>query len=296
MHSPCRKQRASGSSARLPALHLLAIAAWLNSIWQPTSNRAHKSVDSLTIAGIVFVCTFGGARFGLYLRRVLPEPHLSTDSKDVVKMGTGLIATLSALVLGLLIASAKNSFDAQRNGLQQLSTNLILLDRSLKFYGPETKEIRDQLRSTVTVILDHRWPTNGTQATGLDAPEISESGGALFAAIRDLSPRTDSQKAIQSQALQVSFELARTRWLMSQGDESSIPIPFLIVLVSWLTVLFITFGLFSPPNATVITILFICAVSVAGALFLIVELDRPMNGLIQISSKPLRDALGQLGL
>jgi hypothetical protein len=252
-------------------------------------------MDSLTIAGLVFACTLGGALFGMFLRRVLPESHLSSDSKDVMKMGTGLLATLSALVLGLLIASAKSSFDAQRTGLQQLSTNLILLDRSLKFYGPEANEARELLRQTVTVILEHRWPANGGHASGLDAPEISKSAFALYGAIRNLSPRTDDQKAIQTQAIQISLDLSRTRWLLSQGDESSIPNPFLIVLVFWLTVLFITFGLFSPGNLTVIAIHFICALSVAGALFLIVELDRPMNGLIQISSKPLRDALGQLG-
>jgi hypothetical protein len=254
-----------------------------------------QSVDSLTIAGIVFGCAFGGALFGIALRRVLPEPHLSSESKDVVKMGTGLLATLAALVLGLLIASAKSSFDGQRSGLQQLSTNIILLDRSLQYYGPETKEIRERLRGTVSLVLDLHWPLNGTRATGFDASEISEKAGAVYAAIRDLSPRTDAQKAIQSQALQISFDLARTRWLLSQGEDSSIPTPFLVVLVFWLTVLFVTFGLFSPCNATVLVILVICALSVAGAIFLIVELDRPLHGLIQISSKPLRDALVQLG-
>ena len=252
-------------------------------------------MDSLTIAGIVFACTFGGALFGMFLRRILPDSHLSSESKDVVKMGTGLLATMAALVLGLLIASAKNSFDAQRTGFQQLSTNLILLDRSLKFYGPETKEARERLRQTVTLLLDQRWPANGSRVTSLGSSEITESAGSLYAAIRDLSPKTEIQKSIQSQALQVSWDLARTRWLLSQGDEGTIPTPFLVILVFWLSVLFISFGLFSPRNATVIAILLICAMSVSGALFLIVELDRPINGLIQISSKPLRDALGQLG-
>lgn len=252
-------------------------------------------MDSLTVAGIVFACTFGGALLGLYLRRVLPEAHLSSESKDAVKMGTGIVATLTALVLGLLVASAKSSFDAQKAGFRQLATNLILLDRSLQYYGPETKDIREQLRRTVTLLLDHRWPAGGGRSVGLDSPEITESGGAFYAAVRDLKPQTDAQKAIQSQALQVSIELGRTRWQLSQGEESAIPIPFLVVLVLWLTVLFVTFGLFSPPNATVIVVFLICAVSLAGALFLIVELDQPFHGLIQISSKPLRDALGQLG-
>ena len=252
-------------------------------------------MGSLTIAGVVFACTFGGALFGMYLRRILPESHLSSESKDVVKMGTGLLATLAALVLGLLVASAKSSYDAQRTGFQQLATNLILLDRSLKFYGQEGAPIREQLRCTVAVLLDLRWPADGSRPKGLDAPELTESGLALQAAIRNLSPGTDAQKATQAQALQVASDLARTRWQLTQAEESSIPIPFLVVLIFWLTVLFITFGLFSPPNATVIAILLICAMSLAGALFLIVELDQPFNGLIQISSKPLRDALGQLG-
>ena len=252
-------------------------------------------MDTWTIAGTVFGCTFGGALLGMCLRRILPDSHMSSDSKDVVKMGTGLLATLSALVLGLLVASAKSSFDAQRTGFQQLSTNLILLDRQLQFYGPETKVIREHLRQAVLLLLESRWPANSSRGGGLDGPEITERGGALFAAIRDLAPKTDAQRSIQSLALQISSDLARTRWQLNQGDESSIPTPFLVVLVFWLTVLFITFGLFSPGNATVISVHFICALSVAGALFLIVELDRPFNGLIQISSKPLRDALGQLG-
>ena len=133
-------------------------------------------MNSLTIAGIVFLCTFGGSLLGILLRRVLPEPHLNSDSKDVVKMGTGLLATLSALVVGLLIASAKSSFDAQRTGLQQLSANTILLDRSLKLYGPETKEIRELLRRTVVLVLELHWPANGSRSAGLDASELSVNG------------------------------------------------------------------------------------------------------------------------
>lgn len=252
-------------------------------------------MDSLIIAGIVFACTFGGAIIGIALCRVLPEQHLNSDSKDAVKMGMGLIATLAALVLGLLIASAKSSFDTQRSGLQQLSANIILLDRSLGYYGPETKECRERLRGTVNLVLKLHWPENGSKGTGLEATELSEYAGVVYAQIRDLAPRTEAQKAIQAQALQICLDLSRTRWLLTQGDDSSIPTPFLIVLIFWLTVLFITFGLYSPRNATVITILLISAISVAGALFLIVELDRPLHGLIQISSKPLRDALVQLG-
>ena len=124
-------------------------------------------MGSLTIGGIVFACTFGGALVGMVLRAILPEHHVSTESKDVVKLGMGLIATLAALVLGLLIASAKSSFDAQRSGFQQLAANLVLLDRALARYGPETKDAREALRSLVAATIDRLWPEDASKSSGL---------------------------------------------------------------------------------------------------------------------------------
>jgi len=252
-------------------------------------------VSSLVIAGITFVCTFGGAVFGMVLRGVLPDPHLSSDSKDVVKMGTGLIATMSALVLGLLIASAKSTLDAQRTGFQQMATNVVLLDRTLAHYGPEAKAPRELLHKTVGSAIDRLWPADGSPKSGLDAPEFTANGTALYEAIRDLAPTTDAQRASQAQDLQISADVAKTRWLLSQRDEGSIPKPFLAILVFWLSVLFTSFGLFSPRNGTVIVVLLVCALSVASALLLIVDMSEPFTGLFQISSTSLRNALGQLG-
>jgi hypothetical protein len=250
-------------------------------------------VDSLNVAILVFVSAFGGSMLGIYLRRKLPKSHLSSESCEVVKLSTGLIASVFALVLGLLIASAKSSFDEQRAGFQQLSTNLILLDRSLKFFGPETAQAREKLRQTITLILELRWPASGSNPAGLDSPELTATASELLKAVLDLSPKTDAQKTIQLQAIQLCSELGKMRWLLSQSDESSTPAPFTLILVLWITLLFITFGMFSPWNATVVTILFICSASLGSAMFLIEELDRPFHGWIQISSNPLRDALKQ---
>jgi hypothetical protein len=252
-------------------------------------------VNSLTIAAIVFACAFGGALLGLLLRALLPEHHLSNESKDIVKLGTGLIATMSALVIGLLIASAKSDFDAHKSAFQQMSTNLVLLDRGLAHYGPEAKEARALLHRTASSLLDHIWTPQGASATGLGDLEITASGGMLYDSIRNLSPGNDAQRSIQSQALQIAADLARARLQLIQREQSSIPRPFLVVLVFWLTILFMSFGLFSPVNSTVILVLLVCALSVAGALFLIVDMDQPFEGLIQISSGPLRDAISQLG-
>jgi hypothetical protein len=252
-------------------------------------------VNSFVIAGITFVCTFGGAMFGMFLRTVLPDPHLSSDSKDVIKMGTGLIATMSALVLGLLIASAKSTLDAQRTGFQQGATNFVLLDRVLARYGPEAKPPRALLRQTIASVIDRLWPANGSPAATLDAPEFTANGDALFESIRDLTPQTDAQRTSQSQAIQIGADLTKTRLLLSQRDEGSIPKPFLGILVFWLSVLFTSFGLFSPRNGTVIVVLLVCTLSVASALLLIVDMSEPFTGLFQIPSTSLRTALTQLG-
>ena len=228
-----------------------------------------------------------------FFSRILPEHHLSADTKDVVKLGIALIATMAALVLGLLIASAKSTYDTRRSQLLQVSADVILLDRLLANYGPETKETRALLQRSVTVALAQFWPENGSQSVKID--RRTSSVEALFDNIQRLSPQSDAQRFLQSQALTMVLDLGRTRVLLFEQLDSSIPVPFLIVLVFWLAIIFASFGLFAPPNATVIAAFFVCALSVSGALFLILQLDRSFEGLIQVSSAPLRAALAQLG-
>ena len=210
-----------------------------------------------------------------------------------MKLGIALIATMAALVLGLLIASAKSTYDTRRSQLLQVSADVILLDRLLANYGPETKETRALLQRSVTVALAQFWPENGSQPVNID--RRTSSVEALFDNIQRLSPQSDAQRFLQSQALTMVLDLGRTRVLLFEQLDSSIPVPFLIVLVFWLAIIFASFGLFAPPNATVIAAFFVCALSVSGALFLILQLDRSFEGLIQVSSAPLRAALAQLG-
>jgi hypothetical protein len=246
----------------------------------------------MAVGGIVFACVFGGALLGMLLRAVLPEHHLSPDSKEIVKLGMGLIATMAALVLGLLIASAKSAYDTQSSDLTQVSTNVILLDRVMAHYGPETKDARELLRRAVLRALDEIWPEQRSRPAQLEPSAGSEH---LLDNILELVPQNDAQRALQAQALRISTDIGQTRWLMVQQRGNPIPMPFLVLLVFWVTVLFVSFGLFAPPNATVITTLFICALSVSEAILLILELGQPLDGLIQISSGPLRNALAHLG-
>ena len=249
-------------------------------------------MSSITISLIVFACVFGGALLGIFLHAVLPQHHLANESKDIVKLGMGLVGTMAALVLGLLVASAKGSYDAQSAELTQLSANIALLDRGLALYGPETKEERALLRGAVVRILDQMWSKDGSSSSPTAAPS---GGEILYEKIQALSPKNETQRSLQGQALSIAVDIGKTRWLMYAQQATSVSMPLLVVLVIWLTVIFISFGLFAPFNATVVSSLFVSALSVSGAILLILEMYGPYSGLIQISSAPLRAALEHLG-
>jgi len=208
----------------------------------------------------------------------------------------GLIGTMTALVLGLLIASAKSSFDTQRNGLGQLAGNIIFLDRILARYGPESRVMRDMLRASVADMLKRTWPQEDPQSDHTQASSTTEGRyEGLFDKLQELSPKNDTQRTLQSQALKTLSDMSQSRWVLFAQTGSSIPTPFLIVLICWLALLMASFSLFAPPNPTAIVTLLICALAISSAIFLILELDRPFHGMIQISSAPVRSALAQLG-
>jgi len=245
-------------------------------------------MSSIAISSIILTCVFGGALFGMFLPRLLPREHLSPQTNDLLKLGTGLVGTMAALVLGLILASAKSSYDTQQRELTDASAKVLLLDRVLAHYGPESKEARDVLRATVARVLDRGW--SEASRWGLRVQRES-----LYDKIGELSPRSDEQRLTKSQALNIVIDLAGTNFLMLEQEANSIPRVFLIVLVSWLTVIFISFGFQAPRNTTAVATLFICALSVSTAMFLILELSRPFVGVMQISTAPLRSALVHLG-
>jgi len=253
-------------------------------------------MSSLTISAIVFACGLGGAILGMILRAMLPEKHLSAETKDLVRLGMGLVGTMTALVLGLLVASAKSSFDAQRSGLAQLSANVIVLDRTLARYGTESKDAREMLRASVADLIQRTWPEENPES-GHSVARTGTEGRYedLYEKIQELAPKNEAQRALQAQAMKVATDAGQTRWLMFAQRSSSIPTPFLVVLVCWLTLIMASFGLFAPPNAVVFFTLIVCTLTVSSAIFLILDLDQPFGGMIQLSSAPLRDALAQLG-
>src|SRR5258707_7152615 len=163
------------------------------------------TMNSVTISLIVFACVIGGALIGLLLGKVLPPNHLSSDSKDVVKVGMGLVGTMTAILLGLLVASAKSFYDTQNDELTEISAKVILLDRVLAHYGPEAKEARDLLRVAVTRLLATMCSRGGRE----HSPIASTPGGAeiLYEKIQELSPQNDAPHSLHTQTLSIAIDL-----------------------------------------------------------------------------------------
>ena len=250
-------------------------------------------MSAFTISCIAVAFIFGGALLGMRLRAMLPEPHLNTDSKDVVKLATGLIATLAALVLGLLVATAQSSFQAQSGQIRQITANIVMLDNLLARSGPQARPIRVLLRQSVDKLVERIWREQDSGAAKVVPFEASAQSDLFFDKLLEFSSQNDAERAVQARAVQIGLDLAQTRILFAQ-TYSAIPAPFLTVLVFWLTIIFASFGLFSRPNATVVASLSICAFSASAAIFLILELNDPFSGLMEISRAPLSHALAPL--
>jgi hypothetical protein len=252
-------------------------------------------MSALTAGIIVFLCLFSGALAGLYLTKLLPPDHLSAPSKEVVKLATAMIATMAALVVGLLVASSKSSLDTKESELTQMTARVILLDRTLAQYGSETDDARKLLRQTAMDRLHQIWPNEDAGAVAVGEVGNSDGIESLQNMLHALAPANDKQRYLKAKALQISDQISEARWMIFEQVGSGIHWPFLSIVIFWLAFVFASFGLSAPRNATVVVALFASALSVAGAVFLIVEMDQPYGGLVQISSAPLRQAIAVLG-
>ena len=239
----------------------------------------------ILIAIILFALLVAAALLGRRVHRNLPENHLSADSRDAVKLAMGLVATMTALVLGLLVSSAKDSYDTKRSEVIQMAAKVSFLDRVLALYGPEAAEVRDQLGAVVTSAIQRIWPTDRRDPSQLTPSE--QAGDILYVGIQTLSPHDDTQRTLKTQISTLMVDLGQLRALLIAQSIPSISTPMLIILVSWLVVIFFGFSLIAPPNATTMLALVASAFSVACAIFLILELDQPFAGLIHIPSEPL---------
>jgi hypothetical protein len=248
-------------------------------------------MNPIGVSLIAFALMVGGAFGGALLRRSLPEHHLDSHAKDIVRLGASLLVTISGLLLGLLISSANGSFAAQRSQVKHLASDIILLDQLLIRYGPEAQAVRDLLRSSVAPMVDEIWGKHGSSTPREQALETNVPAAHLFVTVHELTPRNDIQSSIRTQLIQNTINIARARLALFEQANSDLPVPFLVILLFWLTAIFVSFSLFSPLNPTSIGALLVVAASASGALYLIFELNQPFSDLMQIPRSTIADAL-----
>jgi hypothetical protein len=245
---------------------------------------------TLTTA-IASACLLAAVGVGMLFRRFLPEHHLSAESRDTVKLAMGVVATMSALLLGLLVSSAKNSYDTTRTEVTQVASKYRLIDRVLAIYGPPAAKVRVELHTLIEESMRRMWPDHAD----LPVPSNQKEFDSFYVALLNLEAHNDTERTLKAQAANLTLEMAQFRSLMLAESPTSISKPMLAVVVLWLVMIFLGFSLIAPPNATANFALIASALCVAGALFLILELDRPFGGLMRISSEPMLNVLRQLG-
>lgn len=248
-------------------------------------------MSPILVGLIVFGCTFCGALAGIVLHVKLPLHHKEADSKDVIKLVLGLIATIAALVMSLLIATAHTAYVTQESEVQALGVHIVQLDRVFASYGPDALEARKGFRQLVAARLEQVWPGGGAKRATGPPREMREKDEELIERVINLQPATDSQRFAKTRALQLLTEIGDARQLLYEQAGGSISWPFLVVLVFWLVVLFIGFGFLTRSNGTVLVALFVGSLSVAGAIFLVLDMNQPFSGLMHISNAPIRLAL-----
>lgn len=246
---------------------------------------------SLVVAAVVF----GGSMLTMCAARALPHSQLTAEAREVIKLGMALMATLVALVLGLMVATAKGTYDSQNAAVRQLSADILLLDTTLAEYGPDAQDLRELLRTAAGLMRQRLWPDDGSAPVSLAPGEAHAPMEVFLRKLTVLPTENKTQEYLKEHALRLTTDLAQMRFQMYVQGTSELPTPFVVVVVIWLIVLFSGYGLIAARNATVMVILLTVTLSVSGAVFLVQELANPFGGLIRVSSAPLQEVIAQLG-
>ena len=248
-------------------------------------------MHSVLVSSMIFVSVFAAAILGMVVR--VPESHIGSEAKEVVRLSTGLVATMAALVLGMLVSSTKASYDARKNEIAEMSYDVCRHQSLLAKYGPETAGIRAEFRQLVETGLDRIWPNQASRQAELRPSDYGES---LINQIELLAPTNDRQAAAKAQALSMVIALRRTQWLLFlKAEQNAVPLPLLLALAAWLAAIFLSFGLFAAPNSTTVATLALSAIAVSSAIFIILEMYTPFSGVLRIPPTPILEAVKQMG-
>jgi hypothetical protein len=254
-----------------------------------------EAMPHIEIGLLAFACIFGGAVLGLAVGRIFPKSYTIEENRKLVDDTMKTVSLLSALVLGLLTVAAKSNFDARAKSIEQFAANLRLLDREIQYFNPEIEGLKDQLRQYTAQKILLIWPrANANNRGGDDDSQDLRSLEGIVQKIREFAPPSEAQRLVQASALKIAGELTGTRWTLAVQEGREIPRTFIYVLLFWLTLLFINFGIFAQRNALAMVAVFVCALSLVSAIYIIMDLNEPAGGFISASPKPMEDALAQM--
>jgi hypothetical protein len=249
-------------------------------------------MHSYLIATVSFLCILGGALGGLFMQGFLPPHHLSKESQESIKLGAGLIATMAALILGLLVSSSKGTYDRVNILINEAAANTISLNQTLKSFGPEADPLRQTLLERVTAIRDDIWPENNKAAKkSADALRKGSTILGMVKMIADLKSNDPGALQMQSNAIAIATELNKQRWQITIESTSKLPLTLIVIPIFWITFLTFVYGLFAPRNPTVAMVLFFCSLSIAGAIYLICEMSMPLDGSIKVPGQPFQTVI-----
>jgi hypothetical protein len=247
-------------------------------------------MKSIAVTSIVFAVVFAAALAGISVRAT--HDPLASEAKEVVRLTTGLMTTMTGLVLGMLVSSAKSFYDARRNEVADMSMQIVVIDRLLTEYGPEIAEIRAQFRQLVEVGVERIWPRQASLPFDL---KPMGQGQILVDQIQLLEPKNDRQASAIARITSLTLVLQQSQWSMFlKTEQRAIPPLLLLVVVSWLSAIFFSFGLFAAPNAIVLTTFAVGALGVSSAIFIIRAMYTPFAGALKISPAPILKALDEM--
>ena len=245
-------------------------------------------LNSAQIAFFILCVVFGSAMLGMRISRRLPDHHLSAEAKATVSVSIAVVGTMTALVIGFLISNANSAFNARNATVSLLSSNIGQLDALLRRYGPETEPIREDLRRFAAMKFEDLFADDPEGKHKVDNPATAKVFDAVEDRIVALKPADDRQKWLATEALRLAGGVRAARSLLVQQNVNSLPLPFVGVVVLWLIVVYGSFGLFAPRNATTVVALFFSVLAVAMAFKLVLDLDNPLDRGIRLTPPPIR--------
>jgi prepilin signal peptidase PulO-like enzyme (type II secretory pathway) len=252
-------------------------------------------MDHYVFSAIVLALILLSAALGSHVRASLADHHFSEDSLAAMRIAVGLVATLSALVLSLLISSGKSSLDLVNTALQHNSVAMIQLDRTLSQFGPSAESLRVDIKNDyarwISFLFSNKTGTTAETASRGILQSTYDIQGRIFA-LQTLGP---SQEKLRDHAMELWDNIFAGRWLALEHRRGSIPTPLIAVLVGWLTVIFGIFGFSAPRNWSMCVVFLLCALSATTAVFVVIDLDTPFQGMVNVSKTPMLDALKFIG-